>query len=299
MNYRPVSLTCVSYKILEHVICRHVLDHLERHQILTNVQHGFRSGHSCETQLINTLQDIQKHYDQKHQVDITVLDFSNAFDTVPHQRLISKLNHYGIRGEIRSWISTFLSNRQQRVVVEGEVSDDTSVDSGVPQRTILGPFLFLLHINDLPTVVNSTVRLFADDCLLYRPIITPEDQHLLQQDLVTLEHWSTKWGMRFNAKKCEILRITRSRSPLQHMYTLCDDTLSQVKDTRYLGLTICVDLRWTKHIEQITGKANSSLGFLRSNAQSSNRRPTLHLSGPPWNTAVQRGTPTWLRMLQS
>ena len=112
-----------------------------------------------------------------------ILDFSKAFDTVPHDRLLSKLDHYGIHGPILDWIGVFLKTREQRVLVGGESSSPTSVDSGVPQGTVLGPLLFLLHINDLPEVVTSQVRLFADYCLLYRPIRKQTDLEALQTDL--------------------------------------------------------------------------------------------------------------------
>ena len=114
------------------------------------------------------------------QIDIAVLDFSKAFDTVPHDGLLSKLKHYGIDDKIWLWISNFL---KQRVVVDGIQSDLVTVDSGVPQGTVLGPILFLLHINDLPSVISSKVRLFADDCLVYREIKNRQDQIALQKDL--------------------------------------------------------------------------------------------------------------------
>ena len=168
--------SCIPYlyhmQIFEHIICRHVLDHLEQHKILTDLQHGFRSGRSCETQLITTFQDIAEMYDKKgSQIDIAVLDFSKAFDTVPHDGLLSKLKHYGIDKHIWQWISNFLKKRKQCVVVDGVSSGLVDVDSGVPQGTVLGPILFLLHINDLPSIVSSKVRLFADDCLIYRQIL--------------------------------------------------------------------------------------------------------------------------------
>ena len=167
VNYRPVSLTCISCKLFEHIVCKHILGHLEDHEILTDLQHGFRSGRSCETQLITTFHDIASAYNKKgSQIDIAVLDFSNAFDTVPHDGLLSKLKHYGSDDKIWLWISNFLKQQKQRVVVDGIQSDLVTVDSGVPQGTVLGPILFLLHINDLPSVISSKVRLFADDCLV-------------------------------------------------------------------------------------------------------------------------------------
>ena len=189
VNYRPVSLTCITCKLFKHMVCKHILGHLEEHGILTDLQHGFRTGRSCETQLITTFQDIASAYNKKgSQIDIAVLDFSKAFDTVPHDGLLSKLKHYGIDDKIWTWISNFL---KQRVVVDGIQSDLVTVDSGVPQGTVLGPILFLLHINDLPSVIPSKVRLFADDCLVYREIKSRQDQNDLQKDLNLLESWGS------------------------------------------------------------------------------------------------------------
>ena len=156
--------------------------HLEDHKILTDLQHGFRSGRSCETQLVTTFQDLAQMHNRKvSQIDIAVLDFSKGFDTVPHDDLLSKLKHYGIDEKIWQWIYNFQKNRRQSVVVDGKQSSLIDVVSGVPQGTILGPLLFLLHINDLPSVVSSKVRLFADDCLIYRNIKNKEDQIALQE----------------------------------------------------------------------------------------------------------------------
>ena len=141
----------------------------------------------CETQLITTINDFLQEHDKGQQVDIAILDFSKAFDTVPHDKLLHKLEQYGIKGNIHSWLTNFLSTRTIRTIVEGESSKETSVDSGVPQGTVLGPIMFLCHINDLPDCVNSSVRLFANDCLLYRTIKKEEDHLTLQADLKHLE----------------------------------------------------------------------------------------------------------------
>ena len=165
-NYRPISRTCVCAKLLEHIICKQIMSHFSENKILTPVQHGFRSKHSCESQLLITTDEFIQNFEGKTQTDVVVLDFSKAFDVVPHQRLLHKLDHYGIRGTTLNWIQNFLTNRTQKVVVDGSSSESAREKSGVPQGTVLGPLLFLTYINDLPSTVSSQVRFFADDCLL-------------------------------------------------------------------------------------------------------------------------------------
>jgi len=265
-NYRPVSLTCVSSKLMEHVVSCHIMDHLDRHKILSAYQHGFRKLHSCATQLLMTTHDFLSSLDHKVQVDVAVLDFSKAFDTVPHLRLMKKLDHYGIRDKGLIWIKEFLSDRTQQVVIDGVSSDKVKVESGVPQGTVLGPLLFLLHINDLPEAVTSQVRLFADDCLIYREIRSIADQIELQRDLERLHDWASTWGMRFNAKKCNILRIhRRAKTPFSFFYELDRHILEEVTTSKYLGLNFSDDMKWDDHISAICAKANSTLGFLRRN----------------------------------
>ena len=220
-NYRPISLSCICSKLLEHVVCRHIMSHLEEHNILTHLQHGFCSGMSTVTQLLATTQDIFCQWDNKTQEDIAVLGFAKAFDKVLYRSLLNKLHHYGIDNNIDTWITSFLTNHIQSVAVDGATSPLTKVISGVPQGTVLGPLLFLLYINDLPAVVSSQVCLFADDCILYRAIQTVQDQLQLQKDLNNLEQWAKKWGMEFNAKKCEITHVSRSSKPLQHARPGC------------------------------------------------------------------------------
>ena len=184
-------------------------------------------------------------YDKKgSQIDIADLDFSIAFETVPHDGLLSKLKHYGIDKHIWQWISNFKKKRKQRVVVDGVSSGLVDVDSGVPQGTVLGPILFLLHINDLPSIVSSKVRLFADDCLIYRQIKSNNDQIKLQRNLNLLESWGVKWGMRFNAA----MRVSRIRLPFLYSYKLSGQVLDEVKDSKYLGVTISDNLDWSKHL---------------------------------------------------
>ena len=144
---------------------------------------------------------------------------------------------------------------KKSVVVDGKQSSLIDVVSGVPQGTVLGPLLFLLHINDLPSVVSSKVRLFADDCLIYRKIKNKEDQIAP----------SNTWGMRFHAAKCNIMRASRTRDPKLFNYSLTGQVLEEVMDAKYLGVTLSNDLEWSKHIATMTNKANSKLSFLHRN----------------------------------
>ncbi len=192
VSYRPISLTSVRCKHFEHIITKHIRNHLDEHNILSKVQHGFRYLHSCETQLMITIQDLMSHGDDNTQIDMAILDFSKAFYTVPHHILLGKLQFHGIDAPILKWISVFLKNRDQCIVVDGVKYELVSVDSGVLQGTVLGPILFLLHINDLPDMVSSQVRLFADGCLLYRRITSIIDQVYLQEDLNSLVEWGNK-----------------------------------------------------------------------------------------------------------
>ena len=179
------------------------MKHLEQHHILTDHQHGFHATRSTETQLIQTVHDLSKYLDENKCVDMAILDFTKAFDKVPHKRLIHKLKYYGITNPISSWIESFIAGRTQQVVINGSASKPIKVTSGVPQGTVLGPLLFFLYINDLPNNLTSNVRLFADDCLLYhltsnvrlfaddcllyQPIKSDNDISLLQNDLIKLE----------------------------------------------------------------------------------------------------------------
>ena len=159
------------------------MNHLDKHNILVDFQHVFRNKRSCESQLVITTEDIARNLDNNQQVDMLILDFSKAFDTVPHKRLLKKLESYDINGNILSWLEAWLTQREQQVTIEGDKSSTAKVTSGVPQGTVLGPLMFLLYINDIGNDITSKIRLFADDSLLYLAISTKDDCKRLQQDL--------------------------------------------------------------------------------------------------------------------
>ena len=203
---------------------------------------------------------------------MTILDFSKAFDKVLHQRLMRKFWRYGVRGNTHTWIEAFLTTRRQRVVVDGECLEWVSIDSGVPQGTVLGTLMFVTFINDLPKAArNSFILLFADDCVLYRQVKSKADSELLQQDLQHLKNWENT-SMSFNADKCNSISIIRKKNKIQHSYSLHNQNLEQVKYTRYLGVDLASYLSWKNHIERTCFKANRQLAFLRRNLQIQNTR---------------------------
>ena len=177
--------------------------HYNQHKFLSDYQHGFRSGYSCETQLLTTIEDIHRGLDSVPcHYDLIILDFAKAFDKVVFNRLLFKLQKSGLDGKLLIWVKSWLTNRTQKVVVDGSHSHKEPVLSGVPQGTVLGPLLFLVYINDINSDIKSTLRLFADDSLLYRKVTSCEDQCIIQRDIDQLSKWANLWQISFNVEKC-------------------------------------------------------------------------------------------------
>ena len=264
-NYRPVSLTCICSKIMEHIVYSCLFDHLNHFQVLRDEQHGFRQHRSCETQLISTVHDFALCLNQRGQCDVLLLDFCKAFDKVPHSRLFSKLQFYGVQGSLLRWIKNFLTNRSHQVIIDNKRSDSCNVLSGVPQGTVLAPLLFLIYINDLPLHVSNKVRLYADDVILYSHIHSMDDCCILQKDLDSLTQWSHKWQMHFNPRKCEFLRITNKKNHISFNYHINDCSIQEVTHTKYLGVVLDQHLSWNDHIKQVASKATKVNAFLHRN----------------------------------
>ena len=181
VNYRPVSLTSVICKLLEIIIRDHMMDLLVKHKLLNPSQHGFLKARSCLTNLLCFFEEITKWVDEGSPVDVIYLDFQKAFDKVPHQRL--RLKSHGMGNSIINWIEQWLTDRKQRVVVDGEVSGWKSVWSGVPQGSVLGPILYLVYINYLEEGVTGSILKFADDTKLFRKTKEIGDKQHLQDDI--------------------------------------------------------------------------------------------------------------------
>jgi len=264
-NYRPVSVTSIVSKTLEHIIYSNIMAHLNKESLITDTQHGFRQGRSCETQLAMFVHEIQSTLDKGKEIDAIFLDFAKAFDTVPHQRLLLKLKSFGINENIVSWIAAFLSGRQQRVVVDGAFSTWVDVTSGVPQGSVLGPLLFLIFINDLPRALSCSLKLFADDSAMYSEVERDEGSFsaTLQSDLKALDVWCKTWQLKLNKSKCYVMRISRRRVRTVPTYSLDGVPLTVVNSVKYLGIHITHDLRWNEHICKIVGLASQRLRFVQ------------------------------------
>ena len=260
-NYRPISLTSVICKIFESIIRDHLMNYLNKNNLLSKDQFGFRKNMSCVLQLIKVMDDWSENFETNNQTDVIYLDFKKAFDTVPHKKLIFKLKAYGISGDIAACIEDFLSNRKQRVVVNGSFSSWKPVRSGVPQGSVLGPILFLLYINDLPDNLQSNIKLFADDTKLYRKIENANDANALQTDLNSLLEWTKIWHIDFNEDKCK--SMTLNSKNLSSEYSINDKCISKVNSGCDLGIIFDKNIKFSDHVTLKVKKANSLLALIR------------------------------------
>ena len=262
-NYRPMSLTSVICKLVERLIKDHMVDFLVKHNLLNSSQHGFLKVRSCLTNMLCFLEEITKWIDVGSPVDIIYLDFQKAFDKVPHQRLLLKLKAHGIMDSITDWIEQWLTDRRQRVVADGEVSNWKSVLSGVHKGSVLGPILFLIYINDLDYSITSNVLKFADDTKLFRKVNTDGNKQHLQNDLDRLVKWSEKWQMLLNFGKCKCLHTGHGN--LNVNYKMGDTVLGTTVKEKDLGVTISADMKVSEQCGIAASKGNQILGLIRRN----------------------------------
>ena len=263
LNYRPISLTSVVMKLFEKIIRDKLVTFLEANKLITENQHGFRRNRSCLTNLLEFFNDVYANWDVRVPYDIIYLDFQKAFDTVPHKRLIAKMKAHGIGEQLCAWINDWLSNRMQRVVLNGEASDWVEVTSGVPQGSVLGPTLFTIYINDLESDLMSKVAKFADDTKLGGTASCVEDCNKIQKDLNKLSNWSQKWQMSFNVEKCKVMHIGDTNPRFK--YHIRSQDLSNVKQEKDLGVIISNNLKTSDQCTAASKKANKMLGFITRN----------------------------------
>ena len=278
-NYRPVSLTSHIIKVFERIVRKRMVTFLEDNHLISGSQHGFRKGRSCLTQLLHHYDNLLRHILEGNVTDVMYLDYSKAFDKVDHEILLRKLHNIGIRGKLYDWIANFLTGRRQTVQVDGKSSIFEIVTSGVPQGTVLGPLLFILHVDDMDQVVMLVlIGCFADDTRLsiaLRAGLIEEDMLALQTDLLNVVQWAIDNNMELNESKFDLLcysyrpaaELLKSLPFVQNLFQYVTPegyTISGSERVRDLGVIMSPDYTWCKHINTIAEDGRKMLGWFLS-----------------------------------
>jgi len=269
-NYRPVSLLPICGKILEKLIFDNLYKYIYSNNLISDKQSGYKHGDSTVKQLLSITHDIHKSFDASptQEVRAVFLDISRAFDRVWHEGLLYKLKQIGLEGDMINILCSFLSDRKQRVVMDGKLSNWADTEAGVPQGSILGPILFLVYINDLIECVDSQIRIFADDTFLFRVVNSNENSTTkLNEDLEKVKQWAHKWKMVFNpdiTKQAVEVIFSRKQTPSQFDPLVFNGIpVKQVEETKHLGMILDSKLNFKKHILDKLAKANQGLGVMK------------------------------------
>jgi len=288
---------------MERVMTADITDYLLKHKLLSPQQHGFLAKRSTLTNLLETTNDWNISIDNKLINTVIYIDFSKAFDTVSHPKLLTKLQSCGITGDLLSVINDFLQNRSQRTRVGNQLSNEKFLTSGVVQGSCLGPLLFLLFINDISTIFQNpiTSKLYADDLKLYTTTETIHDSQQLQRCLDSLHQWSQDWQLTISIKKCQTIHIgsqallsKRLRQQSAPEYRIGDDLIPNVDSLTDLGITMDCNIKFSEHISNIVRKAASRCYLIRKCFISKDTptlvkafkiyvRPLLEYNSPVWS----------------
>ena len=303
-NYRPISLTVVPCKMMERMIRDVMMNHLIKNKLIAEEQHSFVLNKSCLTNLLETIDIASQAIDEGNRILVIFLDFAKAFDKVCHESLHSKLMAYRFSEDILAWIRSFLSNRKQRVVIGDVTSSWKPVTSGVPQGSVLGPLLFVMFINDMPTVVRHMLKLFADDSKLIGIIRNTDDISILQVDLDALVEREKDWSMLFHPDKCKVMEISKSNQTKNSRIILSMekndsferhtlDLVAETKSEKDLGIFISNDLKFDQQVKHAAAKATQVLGQLNRTFKywTPSTFKTLYVSYV--RPHLEYGAPTW------
>lgn len=276
-QYRPISILSTLSKLFERLVHNEIYPIL--HNILIQEQHGFVKRRSTNSNLIIFTTSLFESLDRRVQVDAVYTDFKKAFDKVDHEMLLNKISYNGIRGDLLRWFQSYITNRSQKVVINGYQSSSVLVTSGVPQGSILGPLLFVLFINDINHCFqNSKFLLYADDLKAYMPIKTIDDCTLFQQDLDRLSIYCKDNKLQLSLPKCNVITFTKNINKTTYAYSLCDTRLNRVTCLRDLGVQLDSQLCLNLHVENIVNKAFKMFGFImRSSADFKRSSTYLYL----------------------
>lgn len=260
-QYRPISIMSTLSKLFERLV--HDVIYPILHNALIQEQHGFVRKRSTTTNLILFANNLFEHMDNRIQVDAVYTDFRKAFDKVDHRLLLDKIAYNGIRGDLLRWFASYITNRRQRVLINGFQSNTIVVTSGVPQGSILGPLLFILFINDIKQCfLNSKFLMYADDLKAFKPIYNINDSYLFQEDLNRLSVYCDQNKLKLNLDKCNFITFSKKVTNINFTYSLCGAPLERVDSLRDLGILFDRKLHLDLHIEKIVNKAYQLYGFI-------------------------------------
>ena len=260
-NYRPICILSAIAKVFEKVIAVYLKDHLSSTNFIHPAQHGFVKGKSCLTNLLTAIDYWTLALDNHHPCDVIYLDFKKAFDMVDHSILLKKMNALNIPEYLQCWFRSYLMNRRFRVSLRGSYSNWSTAPSGVPQRSVLGPILFNIFINDLPPCLQySFCVLFADDLKLYLKIQSDVDRIHLQSDLNNISLWATKNCISFNISKSAVLHLGSNNDKLA--YFLNGVKLSPKDSIRDLGIIVDSKLKFHDQCASAAKKAISTANYV-------------------------------------
>ena len=264
-NYRPVSVLCVLSKIFEKIMYNRVAAFLEIFKILHDNQYGFRKKSSTHVALLTFIDKVIEAIENGEYAIGVFLDFSKAFDTVDHQILLNKLDHYGIRGCALSWFKSYLSRRLQYVTYNGSQSSQQMIKCGVPQGSILGPLLFLIYINDLCIVCKSTEPvLFADDTNLFSSgsnAISLQDG--VNNNLAIIAEWLKVNKLSLKIKKTHFMCFSaKNKSHPGISLQIDGEAIAEVNKSKFLGVVIDNKLSWKDHISFVCRKVARGIGVI-------------------------------------
>ena len=268
-DYRPISITPVLSKIFERLLAKRLTRFLNSNNLLHDKQFGFRKGLGTSDALLFICHNLQSSLDAGQESRLISLDFSSAFDKVNHRALLFKIRNLGVGDRFLDILNDFLSNRTQRVSVDGSFSSYFDVKSGVPQGSVLGPLLFILYTSDMWSGIDSCMVSYADDTTLFANIPSPRDRdrvaESLSRDLARIQSWCVRWGMKLNPKKSHSLLISRSRTvlPLHPDIVLDGTVIPNCTSLRLLGVTFDSGLTFQPHLRGVASSISQKIGLLR------------------------------------